>query len=79
MIFGLLGNAVGLGVPLLVKENLFAFQTFIVIGGLAGLIALLIPGLLIKERSIPPVETPLNLFTALKESLKNRCFISKSG
>jgi GPH family glycoside/pentoside/hexuronide:cation symporter len=79
MVFGLSSNAIGLGVPLLVKENLFAFQTFIVIGGLAGLTALLIPGLFIKERPIPPLETPLKLFTALKESLKNRCFIAKSG
>ncbi|MBD3253515.1 MAG: MFS transporter [Candidatus Lokiarchaeota archaeon] len=79
MVLGLLGNAVGLGVPLLVKENLYVFQTFIVIGGLIGLTALLVPGFFIKERSIPPVETPLNLITALKASVKNRTFLAACG
>ncbi len=75
-VLGLLGNIIGLGVPLLVKENLFAFQIFILIGGLSGMIALLIPGLFVKERTIPPEETPLEIWSALKESLKNRPFLS---
>lgn len=76
MILGALGNGISFLGPLMFKENVYAFQLFVLIGGIAGLITLLIPGFIIKEREIAEEETPLGLWTSIKTSFKNKPFLA---
>lgn len=78
-VFATVGIAIAYIGPLLFKENIRAFQIFVVVGSSLGLLALLIPSFLIKERPIPPEETPLALGTALKGCIKNKPFMAFVG
>ncbi len=74
-IFTIVGVVGAFLFPLLFKNNIFAFFLFIVVASAIAMIALLIPGFVVRERNIKSEEEPLGLGSAIIESVKNRPFM----
>jgi len=75
-IFTMIGVVTAFIFPVMFKNNVNAFFIFILIASTIAMIALLIPGFLIKEKRIYIEEEPLGLKEALVESIKNRPFMA---
>lgn len=77
-IFGMLAIGVSFIFPLMLEDNESGFFMFVIIGGLIALTVLVVPSFFIRERMVFE-EKPLDLLSALKNSIKNKPFLAFVG
>jgi len=78
-VFGMIGVGVSFIFPLSLKDNVYSFFIFVIIGSITALLVLFIPSFFIKERKINYEKKPLGLIKALLESIKNKPFMAFIG